>query len=226
MSQTNVPRRVMRQRWSKILLFVLCLYPVVRWFWLGTHDGLSANPPEFLIRSSGTWALVLLWVTLCVTPLRRILNRPALVRYRRMLGLYAFFYTVLHVVAWALWDRGGVWGSMWDDIGARTFITIGTVATLMLVPLALTSTQGWMRRLGRNWTRLHALIYPAAMLSVWHFYLMRAGKNDFFEPNVYTATLVGLFALRGIYRWRRARPGRPVQQPVSGGSRLSRQIQK
>lgn len=195
----------MRERGFKIALFIVCLYPVARWLWLGMHDGLSANPPEFLIRSSGTWALVLLWLTLCVTPLRRLLNRPALVRYRRMLGLYAFFYTILHVAAWALWDRGGLWSAMWDDIGTRTFITIGTIATLMLVPLAFTSTNGWMRRMGRNWTRLHALIYPAAILSVWHFYLMRAGKNDFFEPNVYMAALAGLFALRGFYRWRRAR---------------------
>lgn len=205
MSEARVSGQRVRERGFRVGLFVLCLYPIARWLWLGTHDGLSANPPEFLIRSSGIWALVLLWLTLCVTPLRRLLNRPVLVRYRRMIGLYAFFYTVLHVVAWALWDRGGVWSAMWDDIGTRTFITVGTIATVMLVPLALTSTKGSVRRLGRNWTRLHALIYPAAILSVWHFYLMRAGKNDFFEPNVYAVTLLGLFALRGAYRWRKAR---------------------
>lgn len=216
MSDAAVRKSGARQRGFKVALFVLCLYPVARWLWLGTHDGLSANPSEFLIRSSGIWALVLLWLTLCVTPLRRMLNRPGLVRYRRMLGLYAFFYTVLHIVAWGLWDRGGVWLSMWEDLGARTFITVGTVATLMLVPLAFTSTQGWMRRLGRNWARLHMLIYPAAILSVWHFYLMRAGKNDFFEPNVYTAALVGLFALRGAYRWHKARVGRTRRVAAPG----------
>lgn len=205
MSEARVPGRGVRERQLKVVLFVVCLYPLMRWFWLGAHDGLTANPPEFLIRSSGIWALVLLWLTLCVTPLRRLLNRPNLIRYRRMVGLYAFFYTILHVVAWGLWDRGGVWSAMWEDIGTRTFIMVGVAATLMLAPLALTSTHGWMRRLGRNWARLHALIYPAAVLSVWHFYLMRAGKNDFFEPNLYAATLVGLFVLRGVYRWRKTR---------------------
>lgn len=211
MNEAGVRRRDMRQRGLKAVLFLLCLYPVARWFWLGTHDGLSANPPEFLIRSSGIWALALLWLTLCVTPLRRMLGMPVLIRYRRMLGLYAFFYTILHVVAWGLWDRGGLWHSMWEDIATRTFITIGTLAVLMLVPLALTSTQGWMRRLGRNWTRLHTLVYPAAILSVWHFYLMRAGKNDFFEPNVYAAALAALFLLRGVYRWRKTRIGRSAR---------------
>jgi sulfoxide reductase heme-binding subunit YedZ len=218
MKVTGESRGRARQGGYKVALFVLCLYPVVRWFWLGASAGLTANPPEFLIRSSGIWALVLLCLTLCITPLRRLLNKPALVRYRRMLGLYAFFYTVLHVVAWGWWDRGGVWRAMWDDIGERTFILIGVVATVMLVPLALTSTQGWMRRLGRNWARLHTLVFPAAILSVWHFYLMRAGKNDFFEPNVYAAVLIALLGVRVAYRWHKARlsgarRGAPARSP-------------
>ncbi|MER1966183.1 protein-methionine-sulfoxide reductase heme-binding subunit MsrQ [Castellaniella sp. GW247-6E4] len=189
-------------RLSKGGLFLACLYPLARWFWLGAHDGLSANPPEFLIRSSGVWALVALWLTLCATPLRRLLGWPGAIRYRRMLGLYAFFYTVLHVLAWGWWDRGGNWAAMWTDVWQRDFILIGTLAVLCLVPLALTSTHGWIRRLGRGWRRLHTLVYPAAVLSVLHFYLMRAGKNDFAEPHVYALILAALLGLRLWWRVR------------------------
>ena len=187
---------------SKGVLFLVCLVPVARWLWLGVHGELGANPPEFLIRSSGVWALVALWLTLCATPVRRLLHWPGAIRYRRMLGLYAFFYTVLHVLAWGWWDRGGAWAAMWRDVWQRDFILVGVVAVLCLLPLALTSTQGWIRRLGRNWRRLHTLVYPAAVLSVLHFYLMRAGKNDFAEPHAYALALAVLLGLR--LWWRRA----------------------
>lgn len=180
----------------KPLLFLLCLYPLGRWVFLAFSDGLTANPPEFLIRSSGLWALVMLCLTLAVTPVRRLLGQPALVRLRRMMGLFAFFYTVLHVLGWAMWERGWSPASMWLDIVQRPFIAIGTIATLAMLALACTSTQGWMRRLGRAWSRLHRLVYPIAILSVWHFYLVRAGKNDFVEPYVYIVVLAMLFALR------------------------------
>lgn len=193
------------QRWTsaqiarfKPLLFAASLYPLGRWLWLGYSNGLGANPPEFLIRSSGIWALVLLLLTLAVTPLRRMLKQPALVRTRRMLGLFAFFYTCLHVLAWAYWERNGSLLSMWDDVLQRDFITVGVLATLPMLALAVTSTQGWMRRLGRNWQRLHRLVYVIAALSVWHFWLMRAGKNDFTEPYVYGAVLIALLLTRLI----------------------------
>lgn len=184
----------------KPLLFLLCLYPLGRWVFLAFDDGLTANPPEFLIRSSGLWALVVLCLTLAVTPVRRMAGQPALVRLRRMLGLFAFFYTVLHVLGWAMWERGWSLASMWQDIVQRPFIAIGVVATLAMLALAFTSTQGWMRRLGRGWTRLHRLVYPVAILSVWHFYLVRAGKNDFAEPYAYALALALLFALRARLR--------------------------
>ena len=182
------------------------LFPVLRWvvLGLGTGGGLSANPQEFLIRSSGVWALAFLWVTLTVTPIRR-LGWAGLLRHRRKLGLYAFFYTVLHVLAWALWDRGWVPASMWADLWQRDFIGVGAVAVLCLVPLAVTSTQGWMRRLGRNWSRLHWLIYPAAVLSVLHFDWMRAGKHDLLEPHLYAVILAVLFVVRLPAWWRRWR---------------------
>lgn len=178
------------------------LFPLVRWVVLGYAGSLSANPQEFLTRSSGTWALALLWVTLAVTPVRRLTSWNGLLRHRRKLGLYAFFYTMLHVIAWALWDRGAALAAMWADLWQRDFISVGTLAVLCLVPLAITSTHGWMRRLGRWWTRLHWLIYPAAIFSVWHFIWMRAGKNDFFEPQIYTVLLVAMLGIRLAWQLR------------------------
>ncbi|RTZ42487.1 sulfoxide reductase heme-binding subunit YedZ [Candidimonas sp. SYP-B2681] len=180
----------------KPLVFILALYPVFRWVWLGFTDGLSANPAEFLIRSSGIWALVALLLTLTITPLRRIFQQPALVRLRRMLGLFAFFYTCLHLLGWAFWERDWSLASMWDDIVQRTFILIGMIAFVPMVALACTSTRGWMHRMGHHWQSLHRSIYLIAALSVWHFWLVRAGKNDFFDPYVYGVVLAVLLLVR------------------------------
>jgi sulfoxide reductase heme-binding subunit YedZ len=190
----------------KPLLFILALFPVLRWVWLGYTDGLTANPPEFLIRSSGIWALVALSLTLAVTPLRRLIRQPALVRVRRMLGLFAFFYTTLHIVGWAFWERGWSLPSMWDDIVQRTFILVGVLASVPMLALALTSTKGWIHRLGHNWQRLHRSVYLIAVLSVWHFWLVRAGKNDFAEPYLYAVVLAALLLARVFFflRSRRA----------------------
>jgi len=194
-----------RPRWTagqialfKPLLFIVCLYPVMRWLWLGFHDALTANPPEFLIRSSGIWALVALGLTLAVTPLRRYLGQPALLRCRRMLGLYTFFYSVLHVLGWAYWERGLSPAAMWDDVLQRPFIAIGVLAVAPMLALALTSTRGWMSRLGARWHALHRSIYAIAVLSIWHFWLVRAGKNDFAEVYVYGAVLGVLLLTRLI----------------------------
>jgi len=180
----------------KPLVFLLGLYPLLRWVWLGFMGGLTANPPEFLTRSSGLWAWVFLLLTLAVTPSRRLLGQPGLVRVRRMLGLFAFFYTALHTVAWAWWDRSGDWLSMWHDILQRPFITLGAVAAVLMLVLAATSTHGWQRRLGRRWSSLHRSVYAAAILSVVHFYLVRAGKNDVLDVFVYGAAFLGLMLLR------------------------------
>lgn len=185
----------------KPFIFVLCLYPLLRWFWLGSQGQLTANPAHFLILSSGLWALVMLIVTLGVTPLRRLSGQPALTGLRRMLGLFSFFYTMLHVFGWALWEHDLLPSLMWQDILNRTFITVGTLATLPMIALALTSTRGWMRRLGSRWGRLHRSIYLIAILSVWHFWLVRTGKNDFLEPYVYAVVLGLLLGLRLIFRW-------------------------
>lgn len=189
---------------TKPFVLLLSLYPVYYWIWLGFNDGLTANPPEFLIRSSGIWALVALALTLAVTPIRRLLQQPALVRYRRMLGLFTFFYSALHVLGWAYWERSWSLVSMGQDIWQRPFITVGVIAMVPMLLMALTSTQGWMRRLGRGWQRLHYFIYPIAALSVVHFWLIRAGKNNFFEPYVYGAVFMALLLFRiGNYLKRR-----------------------
>ncbi len=188
--------------WLVPALVHLCaLLPLLRWLMLGLIDGLGAHPQEFLIRSSGLWALVLLMATLSVTPLRRLGLWPGILRYRRTLGLYTASYTLLHTLAWAVWDQGTL-AAMWADLWTRDFIGVGALAALGLVPLVITSTQGWMRRLGRRWKHLHRLIYPVAILSVLHFDWMRAGKNDLLEPRLYA---LGLAVLLGLRLWWRRR---------------------
>jgi sulfoxide reductase heme-binding subunit YedZ len=211
MARTAVDREKALQKWTAVqvgrfkpALFFLGLYPLIRWVYLGIYGGLGANPPEFLIRSSGIWALVALLLTLAITPLRRLIGQPALVRVRRMLGLFAFFYTCLHLLGWAFWERGWSLSSMWTDVLERTFITVGMIAFMPMVALALTSTHASMRWLGHRWQTLHRSVYMVAALSVWHFWLMRAGKNDYFEPYVYGAILTGLLLFRLIYWLRRS----------------------
>ncbi|EWM51690.1 ferric reductase like transmembrane component family protein [Bordetella holmesii 70147] len=180
----------------KPLVFLLGLVPALRWVWLGLHDGLSANPIEFLTRSSGTWALVCLLVTLAITPVRRLVHLPALVRLRRMCGLFAFFYAALHFTAWVWWDRGLELASMLHDLAERPFILVGFMAFVLMTALALTSTQAAMRRLGRHWQQLHRAVYLIGLLAVLHYWWHKAGKNDFREPLIYGAVLFVLLGWR------------------------------
>jgi sulfoxide reductase heme-binding subunit YedZ len=196
-----------------LCIHLIGLFPLLRWIVLGFSDELTVNPPLFLTWSSGDWALILLLIVLMVTPIRRLTGWNGLLRHRRKLGLYAFFYTVLHVIAWAIWDRGGDPAAMWTDLWQRAFIGIGALAVLCLIPLALTSTHGWMRRLGRWWTRLHWLIYPAAILSVWHFFWMRAGKNDYLEPRVSAWILAALLAVRLLWWLQKSLQRRAAAKP-------------
>ncbi len=188
----------------KPVLFLLCLFPVFRWVWLAVGgEGFGANPPEFLIRSTGIWAMVLLWATLAITPIRRLIAQPALVTWRRMLGLFSFFYTLLHVLGWAWWERGFSLHEMWLDVLQRTFIWVGVLGAIPMLFMAVTSTRGWMRRLGTGWQRLHYSVYAVAVLSVWHFWLVRSGKVDYREPLIYAGVLALLLSARVLFGRRR-----------------------
>lgn len=186
----------------KPLLFLLGLAPFARWIWLGMHNGLTANPVEFLTRSSGTWALVCLLVTLAITPLRRLTGQPALVRVRRMCGLFAFFYAALHFMAWVWWDRGFDPAEMVRDIVERPFIMVGFSAFVLMTALAATSTQWAMRRLGKRWQTLHRGVYAIGLLAILHYWWHKAGKNDLSEPAIYATVLAVLLGWRVVAWWR------------------------
>lgn len=207
----SATRRTGLPTWLKPLVFAAALLPLARLFALGNAGGLGANPVEFVTHSTGTWALIMLCLTLAITPLRRLTGWNALIRLRRMLGLFAFFYALLHFAIF-------VWLEHWFDLGAaladvieRPFIMAGFLALLLMTPLALTSTQAMIRRLGRNWQALHRLIYVIAPLAILHFWWDKAGKNNFFEPAVYGAVVAILLLSRLVAptrRWLAARARR------------------
>ena len=187
-------------------VFGICLVPLARLIVLGGSGGLGANPIEFITRSTGTWTLVGLLVTLSVTPLRRLTGRAELLRYRRMLGLFTFFYASLHFVTYIWLDQFFDPAAIAKDIIKRPFITVGFTAFVLLIPLAATSTHAMMRRLGRRWQHLHRLIYPIALLGVIHFLWLV--KKDLTEPLIYAAILALLLAARlplGVKLLQRAR---------------------
>ena len=186
---------------AKLLLFAAGLYPLIRWVWLGLHNSLTANPTEFLTRSAGTWALVCLLVTLSISPLRQLLSQPALLRWRRMCGLFTFFYALLHAMAWSWWDQGLEINAMLADVWKRPFIMVGMAAFLTMSLLAMTSTKSWMRRLGRRWQQLHKLIYLIASLSILHYWWHKSGKSDFTTVTIYASVLAALLLWR-VVRWR------------------------
>ena len=178
----------------KFWVFGLCLLPLLRLIVLGVGDGLGANPIEFITRSTGTWTLVGLLVTLSVTPLRRLTGRADLIRYRRMLGLFTFFYAGLHFVTYIWLDQFFDPAAIARDVIKRPFITIGFTAFVLLIPLASTSTQAMMRRLGRRWQLLHRLIYPIAVLGIIHYLWLV--KKDLTDPLIYGGILILLLVVR------------------------------
>lgn len=178
----------------KCWLFAVCLLPLARLFVLGSGGGLGANPIEFITHSTGTWTLAGLLVTLSVTPLRRLTGRADLIRYRRMLGLFAFFYAILHFMTYLWLDQFFDFASIAKDIVKRPFITVGFAAFVLLIPLAVTSTRVMMRRLGRHWQPLHRLVYLIALLGVIHYVWLV--KKDLTQPLMFGAVLVLLLAMR------------------------------
>jgi sulfoxide reductase heme-binding subunit YedZ len=192
-------------RLIKSVLFLLALLPLARLIWLGFQDRLGANPIEFITRSTGDWTLYFLCITLAVTPLRRLSGWNWLVRLRRMLGLFAFFYVCLHFTTFIWFDHFFDLQAMWKDIVKRPFITVGFSAFVLLIPLAVTSTNAMVRRLGRRWQTLHRLIYVVAVLGILHFWWMRAGKHNFAQPILMGSIVAVLLGFRLLYWWRTTR---------------------
>ena len=193
--------RVLLHPTAKPVLHGLCLLPLAWLVYAAAFDHLGANPAEALIRSTGDWALRALCVVLALTPLRVAFAVPALARWRRMLGLFAFFYAFLHVLSYSWLDMGLDVPDILADIAKRPFILVGTLAFVVLLALAATSFQRAIRALGgKRWQALHRTVYAAALLAVLHFFWMRAGKNDFAEVAVYAAIIA---ALLGWRLWRR-----------------------
>ena len=178
----------------KLWIFGVCLLPLLRLIYLGGSGGLGANPIEFITRSTGTWTLVGLMVTLSVTPLRRLSGRAELIRFRRMLGLFTFFYACLHFVTYIWLDQFFDPAAITKDIIKRPFITVGLAAFMLLIPLAVTSSRAMMRRLGRRWQQLHRLVYAIAILGVVHYLWLV--KKDLTEPLIYGAVLALLLLMR------------------------------
>lgn len=208
-ASTSDPRRVKAIGWLKPVLFVLSLVPFARLIVLGFQDALGANPIEFITHSTGFWTLTFLCITLTVTPLRRLSGWQVLIRLRRMLGLFAFFYAVLHFTTYIWFDQWFSLEEIIKDIWKRPFITVGFAAFVLLLPLAITSTNRMMRRLGRRWAQLHRLVYVIVVLGVVHFWWLKQDKNDLSEPWLFTGIVAALLLFRALQPvWRRAFPPR------------------
>ncbi|QNP40612.1 protein-methionine-sulfoxide reductase heme-binding subunit MsrQ [Lysobacter solisilvae (ex Woo and Kim 2020)] len=185
---------------AKTLVHLLALTPAAILGWqiraeaLTGSGGLGADPVAEIEHRLGLWALRLLMLTLAITPLRQLTHQAVLIRFRRMLGLYAFFYATLHLTAYLVLDLRGYWTQIFEEIAKRPYITVGFTAWLLLVPLAVTSTTAAIRRLGRNWARLHRLVYAVGVLAVLHFWWLV--KSDVREPALYAAILAVLLGWR------------------------------
>lgn len=187
----------MLQRLLKPLIFIACLIPLARLVWFAFYGGLGANPIEFVTRSTGTWTLTFLLITLSVTPLRRLTGRNEFIRYRRMLGLFAFFYACLHFTTYIWWDQFFDWAAIVKDVVKRPFITVGFACFVLLIPLAATSTHAMQRRLKRRWQQLHRLVYFIAIGGVVHYWWLV--KKDITQPALYGLVLAILLGFRLAY---------------------------
>ena len=191
---------LLRRRPLKPALFLLCLLPLVLLGMRAFRHGLGANPIEAITHFTGDWTLRFLLITLAITPARRLLRWPDLIRFRRMLGLWAFFYGTLHLTTWMWLDKFFDPADMWADLIKRRFITMGMTGFALMIPLAITSTTGWIRRLGKRWQQLHRLIYFSAAAGVIHYWWLV--KSDIRLPLLYGAILALLIGSRVL----RSRP--------------------
>jgi sulfoxide reductase heme-binding subunit YedZ len=206
---------LLSNKWTKVPVFLLCLVPAALLVWRGLHNDLTANPIEFITHATGDWTLRFLIFTLAITPLRKLLNSPELIRYRRMLGLFAFFYVCLHFTTYIWLDKFFDLSEMWKDVAKRRFITVGFAGFLLLIPLAITSTTAWIRRLGgRRWRILHRAIYFSAVAGVIHYYWLV--KSDVRKPLQYAAFVAVLLIWR-VAVWIKGRPKVAAGKPAVAG---------
>ncbi|MDM0017928.1 sulfite oxidase heme-binding subunit YedZ [Variovorax saccharolyticus] len=205
---------------AKPLVFVLCLLPFAWLFYGALTDGLGANPAEYLIRATGDWTLRFICIVLAVTPLRVMTGTNALARFRRMLGLFAYFYVVLHLLSYSWFDMGFDVPEIAKDIAKRPFILVGFSAFMLLTPLAATSFNRAIKALGaKRWQALHKLVYVISGLGLLHFFWMRAGKNNFAEVFVYAA-IIGLLLGWRVWNFaRKKREGGQVPRPITAATR-------
>ncbi len=190
-------------KWAKMLVFTLSLLPLVFLGFRALNGRLTANPVEFLQHFTGDWTLRFLIITLAITPLRKLLNLPELIRFRRMLGLFAFFYVCLHFLTYIGPDQAFNLAGMWKDVEKRRYITVGFLGFVLLIPLAVTSTKGWIRRLGgKRWQTLHRAVYISAICGVIHYYWLV--KSDVRKP-VFYGVLVAALLLWRLADWLRKR---------------------
>ena len=191
-----------RIAWSKPVIALLALSPLTWMIWATLQRELGADPVATLTHETGIWALRFLLLSLCITPARQWTGAHWLIRYRRMLGLFAAFYATAHLAIYVFLDLGTYWQQILEDIVKRPYITVGFLAWLLLMPLAITSTKGWQRRLKRNWKRLHNLVYLITILACLHFlWLVKAGL---LEPGIYTAIAALLLGYR-LLKWHQKR---------------------
>jgi sulfoxide reductase heme-binding subunit YedZ len=214
----------LRSRWTKGGVFLLCLVPLAKLIWAALNGGLGANPIEFITHETGDWTLIFLVLTLAVTPARKLLGLPDLIRFRRMLGLFAFFYGFLHFSTWIGLDQFFNVTAMLHDVRKRPFITAGFTGFMLMLPLAITSTAGWIRRLGgKRWRMLHSLIYVSAVAGAVHYYWLV--KSDVRKPVFYAAIIALLLLVRIAFRLRhKPRPvhahlGAPKPETITEASR-------
>jgi sulfoxide reductase heme-binding subunit YedZ len=210
-------RALLVSKWTKAAVFLLCLIPFADLLWRFIRRDLGINPVETLQHGTGDWTLRFLVFTLCITPFRKLFNLPDLIRFRRMLGLFAFFYVSLHFLTYLGPDQSFDLSGMWKDVAKRPFITVGFAAFVSLIPLAITSTAGWIRRLGgKRWQQLHRLIYFAAVCGVIHYYWLV--KSDVRKPLFYGA-LVAILLLWRLGSWiSKRRSQAPVRVAAPGVS--------
>jgi sulfoxide reductase heme-binding subunit YedZ len=203
----------MRKPWAKSLVFGLCLVPLAALAWYALHDQLGANPIEFITHFTGDWTIRFLVIVLTITPARQLLGLPDLIRFRRMTGLFAFFYGCLHFLTYIWLDKFFDLADTWKDVVKRPFITVGFLAFVLMIPLAVTSTAGWIRRLGgARWQLLHRLVYVSAIAGVIHYYWLV--KSDVRLPLLY-GTLVGVLLLYRIAMKIRRVAAKRTPQPTT-----------